>query len=70
MYHYYYKCLEFIETATTTAGLYEGIRAILTEAMERSTMLKDLYPEDHLIKKIQRAADEKYIKLKEAQQCI
>ena len=60
MYYYYKKCMDYIESATTTTGFYENIRAILHEAAERSTMLKDLYPEDHLIKKIQRAADAKY----------
>ena len=60
MYYYYNKCLKFIENAKTTTGFYDGIRAILHEAVERSTMLKDLYPEDHLIKKLQRAADAKY----------
>lgn len=63
MYYYYYKCLEFIENAKTTAGFYDGIRAILQKAVERSTMLKDLYPDDHLIKTIQRAADAKFAKL-------
>lgn len=63
MYYYYYKCLEFIENATTTAGFYDGIRAILQKAVERSTMLNDLYPDDHLIKTIQRAADAKFTKL-------
>ena len=60
MYYYYNKCLKFIENATTTKGFYDGIRAILREAVEKSTILKDLYPEDHLIKKLQRAADAKY----------
>lgn len=63
MYYYYKKCLNFIDNATSTAGFYDGIRAILKEANEKSTFLKNLYPEDHLIKKIQRAADAKYIKL-------
>jgi hypothetical protein len=63
MYHYYNKCLEFIKNATDPATLYDGVRAILREAVEKSTMLKDLYPEDHLIKKIQRAADAKYTEL-------
>ena len=63
MYYYYNKCMEFIKNANTTTGLYDGVRAILQEAIERSTMLKDLYPEDYLIKRIQRAADARYIEL-------
>lgn len=63
MYYYYNKCMEFIANATDHATLYDGVRAILLEAVEKSTLLKDLYPADHLIKKIQRAADAKYIEL-------
>ena len=63
MYSYYYKCINFIENATTAAGLYDKIRDILQEAANRSTFLKDYYPEDYLIKRIQRAADAKYIEL-------
>ncbi len=68
MNSYYYKCLKFIENATTAAGFYEGIRAILKEANEKSTLLKNYYPEDHLIKRLQRAADAKYNILEASQQ--
>lgn len=63
MYTYYYKCLNYIDTATDAARLYDDIRAILKEAADKTTILKDYYPADHLIKRIQRAADAKYIKL-------
>lgn len=65
MYYYYSKCLEFIKNCTDANGLYDGVRSILSEAMERSTILKDYYPEDYLIKRLQRAADAKYIELTE-----
>ena len=63
---YYNKCLEYIKNATNKDALYNDIRTILTEAMNRSTMLKDFYPSDHQIKTIQRAADAKYIELENA----
>lgn len=60
---YYNKCLKYIENATDPDKLYEDIRNILHEAIEKSTMLYDCYPEDYKIKRIQRAADAKYIEL-------
>lgn len=62
---YYNKCLEYIKGATDKDALYNDIRAILVEAMNHSTILKDFYPSDHQIKTIQRAADAKYIELTE-----
>jgi hypothetical protein len=55
--------MNYIKTAKNPDTLYDDIRAILKEAMDRTTMLKDFYPADYRIKKIQRAADEKYIEL-------
>lgn len=60
---YYNKCLEYIKNAKKADALYNDIRAILTEAVEKSTILKDFYPSDYQIKTIQRAADAKYIEL-------
>lgn len=62
---YYNKCLEYIKNAKNPGTLYNDIRAILKEADEKSTILKDYYPSDHQIKTIQRAADAKYIELTE-----
>lgn len=62
MYYYYKKCLDYIEKATTAAGFYDAIRAILKEADQRGK-----YPEDWHIKTIQRAADAKYLELEAAQ---
>ena len=61
--NYYNKCIEFIRNATNPDTLYNGLRAILKEAVEKSTPLKDYYPEDYQIKALQRAADAKYIEL-------
>lgn len=60
---YYSKCMRYIESATDKNTLYDGVRAILLEAVEKSTWLKDYYPPDHQIKTIQRTADAKYIEL-------
>lgn len=60
---YYNKCLEYIKNAKNPDTLYNDIRTILTEADEKSTILKDYYPSDYQIKTIQRAADAKYIEL-------
>lgn len=46
--------------------LYNDIRAILQDAMNKTTLLKDFYPSDYQIKTLQRAADAKYIELTEA----
>ena len=64
---YYLKALKFINNATSTEGFYESIRAILKEAMEAETPLKNTYPEDWQIKKLQRAADAKFEELTEAE---
>ena len=60
---YYSKCLKYIENCDDPAILYSGLRAILKEANEKETFLKSYYPEDYQIKKLQRAADAKYISL-------
>lgn len=60
---YYSKCLEYIKNAKEANSLYNDIRAILKEADEKTTVLKDYYPSDYQIKTIQRAADAKYIEL-------
>lgn len=60
---YYNKCLEYIKNAKDANSLYNDIRAILKEADEKTTILKDYYPSDYQIKTIQRAADAKYIEL-------
>ena len=60
---YYSKAVEFIKNATSTEGFYGGIRDILREAMEKETPLKNTYPEDYQIKRLQRMADAKYTEL-------
>ena len=57
---YYLKALKFIENATSTEGFYDGIRDILREAMEKESPLRNTYPEDWQIDKLQRMADKKY----------
>lgn len=63
---YYSKCMNYIKNAKNADTLYSDIKAILQEAMDKTTMLKDFYPSDYQIKTIQRAADAKYIELAEA----
>jgi hypothetical protein len=58
--------MNYIKNAKNADTLYNDIRAILKEAMDKTTMLKDFYPSDYQIKTIQRAADAKYIELTEA----
>ena len=60
---YYNKCIKYIETATDHKKIYDDIRAILKEAADKETFLKSYYPEDWQIKRIQRAADAKYLEL-------
>lgn len=60
---YYSKAVRFIENATSTKGFYDGIRGILREAMEAETPLKNTYPEDYQIKRLQALADAKYSEL-------
>ena len=60
---YYSKAVKFIENATSIEGFYDGIRDILREAMEKETPLKNTYPEDYQIKRLQRMADAKYTEL-------
>lgn len=57
---YYLKALKFIEGATSTEGFYDGIKDILREAMEKESSLRNTYPEDWQIDKLQRMADKKY----------
>lgn len=49
---------EYIKTETNPEKLYNGIRAIVSD-MDK----KGMYPDDWEIKKIQRAADARYIAL-------
>lgn len=49
---------EYIKTETDATKLYKGIRAILLD-MDK----KGKYPDDWEIKKMQRAADARYIAL-------
>lgn len=63
---YYNKCMNYIKNAKNADTLYNDIKAILKEAMDKTTLLKDFYPSDYQIKTIQRAADAKYIELTEA----
>ena len=63
---YYNKCMNYIKNTKNADTLYSDIRAILQEAMDKTTILKDFYPSDYQIKTIQRAADAKYIELMEA----
>ena len=65
--YYYAKAIKYIDNATDSAGLYEGVRKIMTEAMEAETPLKDTYPEDWQVKRIQRHADAKYTQLLKAE---
>ena len=68
MSYYYSKAVKFIENATSTEGFYDGIRDILRQAMEAETPLKNTYPEDYQIKRLQRMADAKYSQLENALQ--
>ena len=68
MSYYYSKVVKFIENATSTEGFYDGIRDILRQAMEAETPLKNTYPEDYQIKRLQRMADAKYSQLENALQ--
>ena len=68
MSYYYSKAVKFIENATSTEGFYDGIRDILRQAMEAETPLKNTYPEDYQIKRLQRMADAKYSQLGNALQ--
>ena len=54
---------EYIEKETDPTKLYDGIRAILQKMDERGR-----YPEDWIIKRIQRAADARYYELTEGKQ--
>lgn len=65
--YYYAKAIKYIDNATESAGLYEGVRKIMKEAMEAETPLKDTYPEDWQIKSLQRMADAKYSQLLKAE---
>jgi hypothetical protein len=49
---------QYINKETDPEKLYPGIRAMLTKMAERGT-----YPEDHVIKKIQRLADKRYVEI-------
>lgn len=49
---------EYIKKETDPRKLYDGIRAILMEMDRRGR-----YPEDWQIKRIQRAADARYLEL-------
>lgn len=51
---------EYIRTETDPTKLYDGIRAILKKLDE-----KGRYPEDWEIKRMQRAADARYLELTE-----
>ena len=68
MSYYYSKAVRFIENTTSTEGFYDGIRDILRQAMEAETPLKNTYPEDYQIKRLQRMADAKYSQLENALQ--
>lgn len=63
---YYSKVVKFINNATSVEGFWEGIKAILKQAMDAETPLKNTYPEDWQIKKLQRTADAKYLELTKA----
>ena len=54
------KVFEYIKTEKDPKKLYDGIRAILQEMDARGK-----YPEDWTIKRIQRAADARYLELTE-----
>jgi hypothetical protein len=58
--------MNYIKNAKNADTLYSDIKAILQEAMNKTTLLKDFYPSDYQIKTIQRAADAKYTELTEA----
>ena len=49
---------EYINKETDPEKLYSGIRAILTKLDQSGK-----YPSDHVIKKIQRLADKRYIEI-------